>query len=235
MIRILSIGVIAVYAMTSTMNDAHAEPKGFFEKLFSSSETETPKGPPPEKTLQAPFPTSSEEIKSNSPLMSIYDEKDNLSVEISNLAKPHRNEKQIIEWATEIVSQAMTINLKTYDTDFKKISPFFTDFAHQEYKAYLEKTNMMNVLTSNGMRLQAISDEEGSVIKAGEISGTYHWLIQVPLMASFYREDVTNVDKTSDFKNQKLLVKIQVGRIKPIKNGDIGLIVERWGISSYSK
>jgi hypothetical protein len=209
--------------------------KGLFESLFGSEEDKTPKGPPPEETLQAPFPTNSPTTSKKSQLMDIYGSETESADTLSDLGLPHRNEKQIIEWATEIVSQAMTVNPKTYEEDFKKIAPFFTAFSLKEYNDYMAKTNMINVLVSNSYRLQAMSDEEGSVVKDGKITGTYHWLVQVPIMVSYYKDNIQDVDKTATVTNQHLLVQVQVGRVKQKNGSDIGMAIERWSVSSNAK
>lgn len=240
MIKIIPMSaVIATVAITAFAAPTPAHAENFLDRLFSKKEE--PKGPPPEVTLQAPFPTDTAPAsKGNaSELMNIYGTTatttEPTAQDAADLSKPHRNEKQITEWATEIVSQAMTINTKTYNNDFKKIAPYFTPYALQEYQAYLQKTNMVAVLDSNSMRLQAVSDEEGSVIKDGSISGTYHWLVQVPLMTSFYNVDMQTVDKTATAQSQNLMIQVQVGRVAPKNNADAGLVVERWSVSSNSK
>lgn len=234
MIKSYSVLVIAICAITALTLPYTAHSKGFFETLFGSGE-DVPKGPPPEETLQAPFPTTAPQTGNKSQLMGIYGD-DNKSLDtLNDLSLAHRNEKQITEWATEIVSQAMTINPKTYDADFKKIAPYFTPFALQEYNEYMTKTNMVNVLVSNSFRLQSMTDDEGSIVKDGEISGTYHWLVQIPIMASFYKDDIKSVDKTVNIQSQNLMIQVQVGRVKQKDGTDIGLVVERWSVSSNSK
>lgn len=234
MTKYFSVLVIAICAITTLSLPYAAQSKGFFETLFGGNE-EVPKGPPPEETLQAPFPTAVPHTGNKSQLMDMYGDKSQSLDTINDLKLPHRNEKQIIEWATEIVSQAMTINPKTYDADFKKISAHFTPFAIQEYNEYMTKTNMMNVLVSNSFRLQSMTDDEGAIIKDGEISGTYHWLVQIPIMASFYKDNIQSVDKTANIQSQNLMIQVQVGRVKQKSRDDIGLAVERWSVSSNSK
>lgn len=227
--------VIVIITMSALSFSQPTQAKGFFETLFGSDESSAPKGPPPEETLQAPFPTNTPHNSKNSKLMDIYGDTTESLDTASDLGLPHRNEKQIIEWATEIVSQAMTINPKTYENDFKKISPFFTPFALKEYNDYMLKTNMVNVLVSNSFRLQAMSDEEGSVVKDGEITGTYHWLVQVPIMVSYYKDNIKDVDRSTTVTNQNLLVQVQVGRVKQKNGSDIGMAIERWSVSSNAK
>lgn len=236
MIKKITMPVVAVCAIAAFAMPPPAHAENFLDKLFGGNKEEH-KGPPPEVTLQAPFPTDTGTgtSGSQSKLMDIYGTADSAVEDANDLSKPHRNEKQIIEWATEIVSQAMTINLKTYDNDFKKISGAFTPYALNEYQSYLQKTNMVNILSSNSLRLQAVSDEEGSVIKDGAMAGTYHWLVQVPLMTSFYKEDMQIVDKSVNAQSQNLIVQIQIGRVAPKNNADVGLVVERWSVSSNAK
>jgi Type-IV b secretion system, inner-membrane complex component len=228
--------VIVVFAMTVITLPSSSYAKGFFEAFFGSEEDEVkPKGPPPEVTLKAPFPTEAPKNVKKSSLMEIYEGDVNSQDTLSDLSLPHRNEKQIVEWTTEIVSQAMTVNPKSYEADFKKIAPVFTPFALKEYNDYMTKTNMVNILQSNSLKLQAMSDEEGSIIKAGDISGTYHWLIHIPIMISYYKENIQDVDKMATITNQHILVQVQVGRIAQKNGADVGLVIERWSVSSNAK
>ena len=227
--------VIAGFAVTSFALSTPAHAEGFFDKMFGNNKEEQ-KGPPPEVTLQAPFATApdAKAPASKSALMDMYG-KPAATEDVNNLSTPHRNEKQIIEWTTEVVTQATTIDLKKYEKDLRRISPFFTPYAMKEYQDYLHKMNMAAILESNNMRLQAISDEEGSVIKDGAIANSYHWLIQIPLMASYYPADQQTVDKNANAQSQNLIVQVQVGRVVPKTTTDIGLIVERWSVSSNAK
>lgn len=237
MIKTISMSVIATCAITAFSVFALSAPahsEGFFDKMFGGQK-EAPKGPPPEVTLQAPFPTGTDNGTSQNKLMDIYGTSNAPVEDANDLSKPHRNEKQIVEWATEIVSQAMTINTKTYNDDFKKIAPAFTPYALKEYQDYLQKTNMVNILNSNSLRLQAVSSDLGSVVKDGAIGGTYHWLVQVPLMTSFYNVDMQTVDKTANTQSQSLLIQIQVGRVALKNSDDVGLVVERWSVSSNAR
>jgi len=234
MIKIRSVLVIPTIVMTLVAASAPVHAKGFLDTILGKNDESEQKAPPPEVTLQAPFATKTDTKAPQSKLMDMYGSADKIDDTNNDLSLPHRNEKQIVDWTTEIVSQAMTMDLKTYNNDFKKISYAFTPYALKEYQDYLQKTNMVNVLSSNEMRLQAVSNEEGAVIKNGQIDGTYHWLVQVPLMTSFYKEDMDTVDKSTNAQNQRLLVQVQVGRVAAKKDGDIGLVIERWTVSSNS-
>ncbi len=228
--------VIATLAITSSIvSFSHsAEARSILDILFGDKKTEEPKGPPPEVSLQAPFASPTPKgTTTNTELMQMYNSPSAQETMTStSLDQPHRSPQQISEWVSGIVSQAMTISPETWDADFAKISPNFTSYATQEYKTYVQSVNLVSILTSNQMRLQAISNDSAIVAKEGAIDGTYHWLVQVPLMTSFYKTDMKEVDKNAQSQNQNLLVQVQVGRVQPKSNTDIGLVIERWRVSS---
>ncbi len=226
--------VITTVVMTSSMmcSSYPANARSILDVLFGDKNAEEQKGPPPEVTLKAPFPTEPDKtVSTNAELMQMYNAPSAEQTGTS-LDQPHRSPQQVSEWTSGIVSQAMTIYPNTWANDFEKISPNFTPFAADEYKTYIQSSNFINILSSNQMHLQAISDDGAAVVKEGAIAGTYHWLIQVPLMTSFYKSDMKEVDKNTQSQNQNLLVQVQVGRVPPKSNTDIGLVIERWHVSN---
>lgn len=227
--------VVIAGAASVAPSPAHAETA--LEKLLRLviHKDEESKGPPPEKSLQAPF-SSSTTVQTQSAggsLAGMYDAKDAASLDKSstNLDVPHRSPEQVADWSSGIVSQAMTIAPQTWQTDFGKISGNFAPYAAEEYKAFLSSSNMLSLLTNQKMKLLSVTDGPGIVLKEGAINGTYHWLIQIPLMSSYYSVDTQEIDKTTTVQSQHLLVQVQVGRIATKKADDIGLIIERWHVS----
>lgn len=226
-----ALSLILLSASFSVLPLHAAEAKTLWEKLFGSDDEN--QGPPPEKTLQAPFPTTvATGTAANSALMGIYDDSKSEVKNSNSLDQPHRNPDQVAEWASGIVSQALTITPDTWDKDFEKLSVNFTPFAADEYKAYLKNANLVSALKGNEMKMQAISDGLGMITKEGAIGGTYHWLAQIPIMTSFYKANMKEVDKNGTNQNQNLIVQVQVGRIPPKSSNDMGIIVERWHVSA---
>lgn len=229
--KTLSFMVVAGLAMTSVLAVPHAaDARSVLDKLLGQDDENA--GPPPEETLQAPFQTTPPQSSGTNALVEIYGTGNSATALSSGLDQPHRNQKQIIEWASGIVASAMTIQPSTSDSDFAKISEYFTPYAVSEYKNYLQKSNILTILTANKMRLQAISNDEGVILKEGALSGTYHWLVQIPLMASFYNLTTQEIDKKETPQTQSFSVQVQVGRVPAKNSADIGLVIERWIVSA---
>lgn len=235
----LMIAVVAiVISGLILLPSSSAQARSVIDKIFGDSEDDD-QGPPPEKTLQAPFSTDTRKGTSpdaNNQLIGIYDSQGGNAEKSSlKLDQPHLSPEQIAEWASGLASQAMTITPQTWESDFTKISGDFTPYAVKEYKDYIAKTNMINILTSNTMKLHAITDGPGIVVKEGAIGGTYHWLIQIPVMTSFYQASMQEVERSTVTRSQNLLIQVQVGRVTPKNNTDVGLVIERWFVSAAAK
>ncbi len=225
--RTSSFALFALLSLMMATYPSGAKAGSVLDQIFNKDDHS---GPPPEETLQAPFPTApTNQTPGNaSPLAQMYGQANDTSQESTRLDQPHRNQRQLIEWTSSVVTQAMTMTPKTWDADIAKFSANFTPYALQEYKSYIDKTNLYSVLSARDMRLQTISNADGVILKEGVISGTYHWLIDVPIMTSFYAAQTDEIDKKADIQNQNLVIEVQIGRIPPKNNSDIGLVIERW-------
>lgn len=227
MTKTSSFALITILSLALTFCPSGAKAGSVLDRIFNRDEQN---GPPPEETLKAPFPTAptTQAPGNTSPLSQMYGQTNDPAQETTSLDQPHRNQQQIIEWTSGIIAQAMTINPKTWDADLAKLSVNFTPYALQEYKSYIEKANLYASLSARNMRLQTISSTDGTITKEGSISGTYHWLVDVPIMASFYTTDTEEIDKKADIQSQNMTIEVQVGRIPSKNNADIGLVIERW-------
>lgn len=184
-------------------------------------------------SLRAPFPT--EVTKSNATqndLINMYVGPTTEGAPDAGLDSPHRQPYEIAEWGTDVASQMFTITIKKWEQDKEKLKKFFTPYAWKEYSDYLASSKTLDVLVERDYYQQAISDEVAMVVKEGAIGGSYHWLIEIPIMVSYYK----NVDgKKNAVQSQNFFVQLQLGRIEPKNASDIGLLVERIKVSSVRK
>lgn len=230
----------AALAVTFLSVPSSAQAKSLLDILFGEKEPEeAQQGPPPEVTLEAPFGDAKEhdadkalESQKGKEIMAIYDTTKRSSEESSvEMDKPHRNAQQIAEWTTGVVADCLTMNPDDWDEDMDKLSLKFTPFAYQEFQDYLVTVGIQDTLTKNSMRMQAIAKEPGSVLKEGAINGSYHWLVEIPLMTTFYDKDIQMIDKNKDSQSQEVIVQVQVGRIRQATLEDMGIGIERWRVS----
>lgn len=210
----------------------------FWQKLFGAS-SQDGKGPPPEKTLQAPFGNEravAPQTQSEKDLMTIYEHNGNDQNSTQSLGKAHRSPEQVGEWIAGTVAAALSINPETWKGDLQKLEPLFLPYGFQEYQKYLARTDLLASLTSSKMRLQAITDGTPTLLKEAPLDGVYHWVYRVPLLLTYYKQDMKRIEKGERLvsQSQKVVVEVQIGRIpldvRDVKKEALGVAIERWSV-----
>lgn len=171
----------------------------------------------------------------NAELMQLYDSQSAAStMDIPN-DKPHRNAEQIAEWVEARVTNAMTINPRSFDKKKKGMMADFETYAISEYETYLNSAGLLNTLNNKQLKLNVISSAPPKLISEGALNGTYRWLFDVPLLLSFYPLEMRTLRAASDTTkstlepNQRVILRVQVGRLlKPDENRPDGIVIERW-------
>lgn len=214
----------------------------FLDKLFGL----TPKGegtaPPPEKTLDAPFgkdEAPAPQTQRQKDLMAVYGKSERANEASLALDQPHRSPEQIGAWVAGAVATSLTITPQTWEKDSLRIADLFVPFGLREYKDYLNRTHLVESLTDRGMKLQAIADGSPFLAREAPLDGTYRWVFRVPLLLTFYGQEMKKIEKGQKLsaQSQKVVVDVQVGRLplsakeKALDSESVGVAIERWKIS----
>ncbi len=177
----------------------------------------------------APFQTDAAAPKNNgSKLMGIYDAE--RLEDVVPMDKPHRTSEQIASWVEDSIVTAMNIDQPAWNTHQKKVASLFDSYGLQEYKKYLDTSGILTNISANNLQVNAVADSSSVLLSEGALSGTYHWLYQMPVMLSYYdRGTKTLKNRTSQVRNLKIMIRVQVGRV--VKgNDDNGIVIERWSV-----
>lgn len=226
--KTLSLSVLLGAAFFVMPSDAHA--RSFFEVLFGDEESR--EGPKPEDTLQAPFsPPEPAAAASKSPLMDMYGKKDDASPKNTlTIDQPHISPEEIASWAAGIVSQSLSFSPKDVSILQARLANDFSAYGMQEYQEYLKKSGIIDTLNMRKLKALTIYDGEAQVIREGVVSGTYHWLVQVPVMVTYYDQSMSRiVDKNAKYgQSLQLVIQVQVGRTNKSTVNETGVEIERW-------
>ena len=181
--------------------------------------------------VKAPFQTDAAAPKtSGSGLMGLYDTE--RSEDVVPLDKPHRTSEQIATWVEDNVTTAMNIDPSKWDAQQKKIRLQFDAYGFQEYQNYLKSSGILAALQSNKLRLNAIADGPSILLSEGALSGSYHWLYQMPLMLTYYDQDIKGLRKgQARPQNRKVMIRVQIGRTAS-GNDDNHVFIEHWTVAN---
>ena len=184
--------------------------------------------PKPVAPSVAPFATDANSQSSGSQLMGIYDAE--RQEDVVPLDRPHRTNEQIATWVEDNVTTALNIDVTQWDAHLKKVSPEFDAYALKQYTDYLGTNGILDLLKANHLRLNAIADGSAVLLSEGALSGTYHWLYQIPMMLSYYDQDTKGLKRGQTAQNRKIMVRIQLGRVQKGMD-DNNIVIERWSVT----
>lgn len=200
---------------------------------FASLSVIAPAMAQPAQSVQQPATSAAPAVPAKpaptSALMNLYS--DGTENSTAALDQPHRSTEQLSQWVTDQALAVMTIDPKTWPTYSKSLAPRFVPYGFQEYTTSL--ASILQRLKSETLRVNAIGDGPTVLVNQGALNGTYHWLYQVPLILTYYDEDISTLKAQKEsYQNQKVTAQIQLGRTAPNATDDMGLLIERWTLLS---
>lgn len=176
--------------------------------------------PSPSETLQAPFAYDDKMQAPTAPSGT------NLPVNAVPLNQAHRSNAAVSDWVKGIIPDVMTIAGADYNVELEKSAPYFDATGREQFKTFLEEKGIMKVLQSQKYHVRSFVQDGPFFLNEGELSGTYHWLFEVPVMVTYLDRAMTDY-KTADPLSQRVMLTVQVGRSASAANAE-GLLLERW-------
>lgn len=187
---------------------------GILEFFFGKMKDE---GPDPMQTGVAPFaydPSKPAEILEGLPESAVP----------SHL--PHRSPAHLAEWITTVSSEILTFEKSDYREEIKLRKNYFDSSGLREYVAFLQERNIIKILEDGTFHVRSFVEEQPLLLNEGVVDGRYRWLYEVPVMVSYMNKGMKTYKK-ADAVNQRIILKIQIGRSADASGVD-GLKIEHF-------
>ena len=198
--------------------NAHANIlKSWFPELFIKNEVGTKHDP--QKTLTAPF--ASPELQPHNRKIS----PDNAIA----LNKPHRNNTDISRWLTDNISHIMTFESTNYLRETQVKAEFFSETGWQQYVKFLTSSKINNAISSPQYSIYTFVNDQPLLLNKGAVNGSYKWLYEINATIT-YKDPQTRSYKKETPINQRLKIKLQVGRYPDAKNAH-SILIDQWNAS----
>ena len=146
----------------------------------------------------------------------------------NDLSNPHRTPDEIMSWAQRLVVELLSMNPGDYGRKFNEYKKYFLPTGWNDYGAYMQNSHLLNMVTQQGYTVSTIVEGEPMILNKGALGGTYHWLVQVPVVTSLYIAKPGSSD-TQNARNARFNVVIQVGRVKKGAD-DNNISIESWSV-----
>lgn len=139
----------------------------------------------------------------------------------------HRSQTEIIAWVQNKTTDALTFSPENFREKLGQIKPTFTADGWQGYSDFMRGGGIADSVQNKGYIMGSIVNGEVAMLNHGEVAGSYHWLLEVPVVVSF-------AQKGSDGKVRQMpgggfTIKVMVGRTSTDILED-GLAFESWEV-----
>ena len=147
---------------------------------------------------------------------------------VVNYSESHRSEREIQNWITTVVSEALFIPHLKYRDVTQGISKYFEEGGKQQYLNYLEQAKIQDYIDRSAYNLNVLVDDTPVVLNANSVNGFYRWLYRVPVTISFVPVGTNSLTAgQNNSVTQKLTLLLQLRRTDAT-NDPNDIVIESW-------
>lgn len=157
-----------------------------------------------------------------------------IAADTADLRVPHRSDQEILIWAQEAAAEALTMNYQDYPQRMEESAKYFTDYAHNQYKAYIQETKLVERIRNGGYIMNAVASGDAFIHKKAPVEGAFRWLLEIPLIISFFQEDAQGNLQPDVRMTGEIKLLLQLGRIPDMNDTD-GIKIETWSVRTARK
>jgi len=148
------------------------------------------------------------------------------SGEGDDLKKANRTQDEILSWAEQRVTEVLSFTPETVDAKLGTMKKNFVQQGWAEYAAYLKESDLLDRVRGQGYTVSTILNGDPLILNSGTVGGTYHWLLELPMMVTLLRNDSEGVPQPMSGGTFRL--QLQVGRVA--SQGVDGMAIESWKV-----
>jgi hypothetical protein len=146
--------------------------------------------------------------------------------EQNDLANPHRSSEEMVSWSQNKAIDAMSFTPAEFNAQLMEVKKFFTPRGWAEYATWMRDSRLAEMVRQQRYAVSTIVNGDASITNSGSAEGSYHWIVDVPVIVTFLRP---GDEDAQPINGGKFRLTLQVGRITQ-KEGDDGLVIEGWKV-----
>lgn len=131
-------------------------------------------------------------------------------IPIRALSEAYVSEAFLVNWVSERVVRAYSMDPQNYQRQVSDQSSDFTTEGFDQYIASLKESGTIDLLTKNLLVSSAVAQGAPVVVDRGQVNGVYFWKLRVPVLVQ-YRSAIKGTEK-------KRMVTITVVRRQTLEN-----------------
>lgn len=156
--------------------------------------------------------------------------------ETTDIKNPNRTQEEIINWSQQRVTEVLSFSPADIDTKLTKMVSAFTQQGWADYSTYLKDSKLADMVRQQGYSVTTIVNGDTLILNSGSMAGSYHWLVELPLMVTFLYTSGVDGEEPKAVAGGEFKLVLQLGRVpdKPgkdglaVKQGIDGMAIESW-------
>lgn len=132
---------------------------------------------------------------------------------------PNVTNEALLAWAMQAATDVMTFGFHDMDDRFAKSRTYFTDEGWQSFGMAFAKSSLYKNVISLQQIVTAIPRGTPKIVHIGLYKGTYHWILDVPMLMTIRAGGKQAVERTS--------VRMFIIRM-PTQNNPMGIGINTW-------
>ena len=126
------------------------------------------------------------------------------------LDQPVLTQQGLLTWASDTVTNAMSLDFLEWREELEAIRPHFEDAAYKSFLDSLQSSGVLDMIRDKRLSASAITTRAPVIIASGVMGGIATWRIEFPLIVSY--ESSQGVEST-----QRLIATVLVCRAPTVK------------------
>lgn len=116
--------------------------------------------------------------------------------EVFPLNEPNVTPSSLVNWVTQAVTSAYTIDFYNYQSNIDNLKQYFTNDGYDNYLTALDKSGTLKKIINEKLIVSAVAINTAVILQEGMMNDVYSWKIQIPVLLNYQGASTTSTQKT---------------------------------------
>lgn len=145
---------------------------------------------------------------------------------------PNVSVRELQNLLTAMVSESLTMDSQNRAETFVAIDKYFTESGLNDYKDYLQRTDILNQIESSNKLLAVVVEEPPILLNKLNIENVYRWLFDIPVSITLSSRPTNSYSRsTAPPVTSQLSIRVQLRRVD-LPNNSEAIQIESWKVNA---
>lgn len=116
--------------------------------------------------------------------------------EVFPLTEPNVTPTSLVNWVTQAVTSAYTLDFYNYQDNIDSLKQYFTFDGYDNYLTALNNSGTLKKIITDKLIVSAVAINTAVILQEGMMNNIYSWKVQIPLLLNYQGASTTSTQKT---------------------------------------